>query len=86
MRGPFAIVLGAALALLIIGVYFSLAPAVGGSIEAAQPTLGPNSSWNATHNTALVGGGTWFGQNQSWVTLLFLGIVAAVVIGMFMRW
>ena len=77
---------GAALALLIVGILFSLAPSVGGSIEDAQPALGAASSWNATHNTDLVEGGTFFSDNATWVTLLFLGIVAGVVIMMFMRW
>ena len=86
MKGPFALVLAAGMCLLIVGLYFSLAPTVGGSIEDAQPTLGVSSSWNATHNTDLVEGGTWFSDNQTWVTLLFLGIVAGVVISMFVRW
>ena len=86
MRGPFGLVIAAGLALLIVGILFSLAPTVGGSIEDAQPDLGAASSWNATHNTDLTEGGTWFSDNQTWVTLVFLGIVAGVVIAMFMRW
>ena len=86
MRGPFGLVIAAGLALLIVGILFSLAPTVGGSIEDAQPTLGAASSWNSTHNTDLSEGGDWFSDNQTWVTLVFLGIVAGVVIAMFMRW
>ncbi len=87
MRGTFGIVVAAAMALLVVGILFSLAPSVGGSIENAQPDdMGVNSSWNQTHNADLVSGGTFFSDNQTWVTLLFLGIVAGVVIMMFMRW
>lgn len=86
MRGVFGIVMAAAIALLTVGILFSLAPTVGGSIEDAQPAMAVNSSWNATHNTALDEGGDFFAENQTWVTLLFLGLVAGVVISMFMRW
>jgi hypothetical protein len=86
MRGPFGLVIAAGLALLIVGILFSLAPTVGGSVEDAQPALSPSSSWNATHNTNLVEGGNWFSDNQTWVTLTFLGIVAGIIIAMFMRW
>lgn len=86
MRGTFGIVVAAALALLVVGILFSLAPTVGGEVEEAAPTLSVNSSWNTTHNTALEEGGTFFAENQTWVTLLFLGIVAGMVIMMFMRW
>jgi len=84
--GPFALVVAAGLVLLVVGILFSLAPTIGGSVEDAAPPLAPLSSWNATHNTELVGGGDWFSDNQTWVTLTFLGIVAGVVISMFMRW
>jgi hypothetical protein len=86
MRGTFGIVVAAALALLIVGILFSLAPTVGGNVEEAGPDLGINSSWNQTHNTDIQAGGDFFSANQTWVTLLFLGIVAGVVIMMFMRW
>jgi len=86
MRGTFGIVVAAALALLVVGILFSLAPTVGGSVEEAKPDLAPNSSWNSTHNTDIQAGGDFFSENQTWVTLLFLGIVAGVVIMMFMRW
>ena len=86
MRGPFGLVIAAGLALLIVGILFSLAPTVGGSVEDAQPNLGAESSWNATHNTDLTEGGDWFSENQTWVTLCFLGIVAGIIIAMFMRW
>lgn len=86
MRGTFGIVIAAALALLVVGILFSLAPTVGGSVEEAAPDMGVNSSWNVTHNSALMKGGDFFSENQTWVTLLFLGIVAGVVIMMFMRW
>ena len=44
------------------------------------------SRWHGSVNTDVQEGGTWFGDNQTWVTLIFLGIVAAIIIGMFMRW
>lgn len=86
MRGTFGIVVAAALALLIVGILFSMAPIVGGSIEEAAPSLDVNSTWNTTHNTALDEGGDFFADNQTWVGLLFLGLVAGMVIMMFMRW
>jgi hypothetical protein len=86
MRGPFGLVVGAGLALLIIGIIFSLAPTVGSSIEDATPTLDAGSSWSSTWNPDLQGGGDFFADNTTWVTLLFLGLVAGVVIMMFMRW
>jgi hypothetical protein len=86
MRGTFGLVTAAAIALLVVGILFSLAPTVGGEIEEAGPDLGVNSTWNVTHNTDLKLGGDFFAENQTWVTLLFLGIVAGVVIMMFMRW
>ena len=86
MKGTFGIVVAAALALLIVGILFSLAPTVGGSVEEAAPDLAVNSSWNVTHNADLQEGGDFFSANQTWVTLLFLGLVAGIVIMMFMRW
>lgn len=86
MRGAFGIVIAAALALLVVGILFSLAPTVGGEVEEAAPALGVNSSWNQTHNADLELGGDFFAENQTWVGLLFLGLVAGLVIMMFMRW
>jgi hypothetical protein len=88
MRGPFALVVGAGLALLIIGIIFSLAPTVGGSIDDAgdAESFARENSWNPLYNTDLQEGGDFFSANQTWVTLLFLGLVAGVVIMMFMRW
>ena len=86
MRGTFGIVVAAAMALLIVGILFSLAPTIGGNVEEASPTLAVNSSWNVTHNTGLEEGGDFFAENQTWVGLLFLGLVAGLVIMMFMRW
>lgn len=88
MRGPFGLVVAAGLALLIIGIIFSLAPTVGGSIDDAgdAESFSVHNSWNPLYNTDLLGGGDFFAENQTWVTLLFLGIVAGVVIMMFMRW
>ncbi len=86
MRGPFGLVVAAGMALLIVGILFSLAPTIGGSVEDAAPDLDPASSWNATHNTDIVEGGDFFADNATWVTLAFLGIVAGIIITMFMRW
>jgi len=86
MKGPFGIVIGMAIVLLIVGIVFSMAPTIGGSVEEAQPDLGVTSSWNATANTDLVEGGDFFSANQTWVGLVFLGLAAAIVVGMFMRW
>ena len=87
MKGPFALVLAAGLALLVVGVVFSLAPTVGTSIEDASNTeaFARQNSWNPLYND-YQGGGDFYQENQVWVTLLFLGIVAGVVIAMFMRW
>lgn len=87
MRGPFALVVGAGLALLIVGIIFSLAPTIGGSIDGAADTQGyaATNSWNPLYSGA-DGGGDFFSDNQTWVALLFLGLVAGVVIMMFMRW
>jgi len=86
MKGPFGIVIGMAIVLLIVGIVFSMAPTIGGSVEDAQPDLSATSSWNATANTNLVEGGDFFSNNQTWVGLVFLGLAAAIVVGMFMRW
>jgi hypothetical protein len=153
MRGPFGLVIAAGLALLVVAIFFSLAPTVGGSIDNGNPILGritavallndtpvaigtrnignvlvsnastlemplrygtdysyvsdvgsitllkvnPNfngtyyvqydsSMWAGTVNTGLTEGGTWFSDNATWVTLTFLGIVAGIIIAMFMRW
>ena len=162
MKGPFGLIVAAGLALLIVAIFFSLAPSVGGSIEEASPILGDAvtvallnltnvstghrnignvavynnsalgadnklaygseyvydselgsitlsaasiggwakhinyngtyyatmdySRWAGTVNTDMTEGGDWFSSNQTWVTLTFLGIVAGVVIAMFMRW
>jgi len=82
--GLFTIVALAAMALLFIGIIYSLAPTIGGSIEAAEPTLGATSSWNVSHNTDLPTGGGFFAENQVWVGLLFLGLCAGVVIKVIM--
>ena len=88
MRGPFALVVGAGLALLIVGIIFSIAPTVGGSIGDASNSeaYARSNSWNPLYNSDLQTGGDFFQENQTWVSLLFLGLVAGVVIMMFMRW
>ena len=88
MRGPFALVVGAGLALLIVGIIFSMAPTIGGSIGDASnsESYARSNSWNTLYNTNLQQGGEFFQENQTWVGLLFLGLVAGVVIMMFMRW
>ena len=159
MKGPFGLVVAAGLALLIVGILFSLAPTVGGSIDNGNPIIddmitvallnntnvstghrniggvqvfnlstmtaaseltgggdeylytssvgtitllnsvtGHNnyngtyyakldySRWSADVNTDFTEGGTWFSDNATWVTLCFLGIVAGIIIAMFMRW
>lgn len=88
MKGPFALVVGAGLALLIIGIIFSLAPTVGTSIEDTSnaEAFAADNSWNPLYNSDLQQGGDFFAENQTWITLLFLGVVAGVVVMMFMRW
>lgn len=88
MRGPFALVIGAGIALLIVGIIFSMSPTIGGSIEAADnpESFSADNSWNTLYNTELEQGGEFFAENQTWVGLLFLGLVAGLVIMMFMRW
>ena len=51
MKGPFAIVVGAALALLIVGMFFSIAPAIGGSAEEASPILGAKETMSLLNKT-----------------------------------
>jgi len=159
MKGPFGIVIGMAIVLLIVGVVFSLAPTVGGGIENAGDEqtrtetltaasvygatnytyLSKNpaahivvasdaaltsvydpinytysdtsgyvrnnvsstrswtngstiyvqyaySSWDNDVNADIAEGGDFFAANETWVGLVFLGIAAAIVVGMFMRW
>ena len=152
MKGPFGLVIAAALVVLVVGIFISLAPSIGGQIEAGSPltdyretmtlkndtaiatehrnigavtlsnksdystvlvdgtdysynsfgsiTLKKNapnyngtyyaeydySQWAAGVNTDLTEGGDWYASNIVWITLLFIGIIAAIVIGMFMRW
>lgn len=85
-NGIFGIVVGAGIALLVVGIIFSMAPTIGASIEDQTPTLSATSSWNGLHNSELQGGGDFFAENQTWVSLLFLGLVAGLVIMMFMKW
>ena len=159
MRGPFGLVVGLGIALLVVAIVFSLAPTVGGSIDDSNPnaevvesvalynytnisvghrnignvhvynlstmttaselsgssdqylyvsgvgtvTLLPDgashknvngtyyvkmdvSRWDSDVNSDVVEGGDWFSDNATWVTLTLIGIVAAIIIGMFMRW
>ena len=44
------------------------------------------SRWDSDVNSDFTEGGDWYSDNVTWVTLIFLGIVAAIIIGMFMRW
>jgi hypothetical protein len=44
------------------------------------------SRWGAGVNTDLTEGGDWYSDNTVWVTLLLIGIIAVIIIGMFMRW
>ena len=61
----------------------------GGSLRDVVRThvmLTDISQWQESVNTDITPGGDWFSDNVTWVTLLFLGIVASIVIGFFVRW
>ena len=75
----------AAVALLVIGMVFSMAPAIGGTIEDATPTLSVSSSWNATHNTDLTEGGDFFATYGNFVGIVVIGLLGGAVIMMWIR-
>ena len=83
--GMLKIAVSAAVALLVIAVIFALAPAIGGTIEEAQPTLGVASSFNATYNTGIVEGGDFLADYSPFVGIVVIGLLAGVVIMMWSK-
>ena len=83
--GPLSIGISAAIALLVIGIILAMAPAIGGTVEEATPTLGATSSWNSTYNTDMVTGGDFFSDYFPFVGLTVMGLLAAIIIGMWTR-
>ena len=83
--GPLKIGVTAAIALLVIGIVLSMAPAIGGTVEDATPTLGATSSWNSSYNTDMQTGGDFFADYFPFVGLVIMGLLAAIIIGMWIR-
>ena len=72
--GMMAPILSIGTGLLIFVILVIFAPTIAGSIEAAQPTMDPNSDWNVTHNTALPTG------VDVWTTnIQILGVVILII-------
>lgn len=78
--GALGIAASAAMVLLVIGVILSLAPAIGGTMEDATPTLGATSSWNSSVNTDMIGGGDFFADYFPFIGIVVIGILAGVVL------
>lgn len=86
MDGMGKMAVGLAITVLTVAVIASLAPAIGGQMETATPTLAADSDWNQSHQTNLQTGGQFFATNFVWVGLLLTIVVAAVGIKLFSNW
>jgi hypothetical protein len=77
--GMMAPVLSIATGLLIFVILIIFAPTIAGSIERAQPALGAENNWNASHRN-------WSGEEalpngvQEWTTnIQILGVVILII-------
>ena len=72
--GMAAPLIGVAVNLLVFIILVIFAPTIAGTIEAAQPDLGPTSEWNKTHNPDLPTGA------ETWTTVIqIIGVVFLVI-------
>jgi hypothetical protein len=78
--GPFDSLQSMAIGLLILAVIFMVVPLIGGSFEANMPSLGATSQWNATYNTKLTSGSTfWTGLSPFLYLAALVFIVFAIL-------
>ena len=61
--GPMSGVIMVMIGLVVVVAIMQFAPTIGGSIYAAQPTLGATNPWNQTYNTALPQASTFYTNN-----------------------
>jgi hypothetical protein len=87
--GPMAGVIMVMIGLVVIVAIMQFAPTIGGSIAAAQPTLGVNNPWNNTCATAL---GTpipssvgLYSNNVTLVSLLITIIIISLILAYLIR-
>jgi hypothetical protein len=85
MAGPIMVMIG----LVVVVAIMQFAPTIGGSIAAAQPTLGTTNPWNATCATAL---GTpipsavsMYSNNVTLVSLLITIIIISLILAYLIR-
>lgn len=69
-----------AIGLLVLAVVFMLIPVIGGSFDANMPALGATSQWNASYNTKLTTGSTFWTGLSPFIYLAALVMIAFFII------
>lgn len=69
-----------AIGVLVLAILFMLIPVIGGQFEANMPALGATSNWNASYNTRLTTGATFWTGLSPFIFLAALVAVAFIII------
>ena len=83
--GPMSGVIMVMIGLVVVVAIMQFAPTIGGSIYAAQPTLGVTNPWNQTYNTALPQASTFYTNNIQLVSLLVTIIIISLILAYLIR-
>ena len=83
--GPMSGVIMVMIGLVVVVAIMQFAPTIGGSIYAAQPTLGATNPWNATYNTNLPAASTFYTNNIQLVSLLVTIIIISLILAYLIR-
>ena len=83
--GPMSGVIMVMIGLVVVVAIMQFAPTIGGSIYAAQPTLGATNPWNQTYNTALPQASTFYTNNIQLVSLLVTIIIISLILAYLIR-
>jgi hypothetical protein len=83
--GPMSGVIMVMIGLVVVVAIMQFAPTIGGSIYAAQPTLGATNPWNQTFNTALPQASTFYTNNIQLVSLLVTIIIISLILAYLIR-
>lgn len=83
--GPMSGVIMVMIGLVVVVAIMQFAPTIGGSIQAAQPTLGVSNPWNSTYNTNLPSAATFYTNNVQLVSLLVTIIIISLILAYLIR-
>jgi hypothetical protein len=88
--GPMSGVIMVMIGLVVVVAIMQFAPTIGGSIQAAQPTLAWNNPWNDTYasqynTTRIPSAATFYTNNVQLVSLLVTIIIISLILAYLIR-